>query len=75
MTPLARSASLSARSFASAPRSLKEAVNWRFSNFRKTWLPVSADNVRDSSQGVATTCPRIASAALRMSWSVTIRQC
>ena len=34
------------------PRSLKEAVNCRFSNLRNTWAPVMSDKVREATQGV-----------------------
>ena len=40
-----------------APRSLNDAVNCRFSNFRKTCAPVISDSVRDSTHGVSSTCP------------------
>ena len=56
-TPRARSASDSCTSLLQAPRSLKEAVNWWFSNFRNTSTPVICDSVREGMQGVSCTCP------------------
>jgi hypothetical protein len=59
ITPLsgvpASRAATSASNLLSAPRSLKEAVNCRFSNFRKTCAPVICDSVFDSTQGVSST--------------------
>ena len=44
-TPAARSASPSVAIVLYAPRILKEPVRWRFSALRKTWRPVSRENV------------------------------
>ncbi len=44
----------------SAPRSLNDAVNCRFSNFRKTSQPASPDSVRDGRHGVRVTSPAAA---------------
>jgi hypothetical protein len=63
ITPRARSAGVSCTSLLQAPRSLKLAVNCRFSNLRNTCAPVSSDSVRDSTQGVSSTCPRTRAAA------------
>src|SRR6185295_11243407 len=67
MTPRRRSSAESDSSLFSAPRSLKEAVNCRFSNLRKTRAPVSCDRVRLSTQGVCSTAPAMRCAAARMS--------
>src|SRR5207302_1831169 len=56
-TPLARSSLVSWAILLSAPRSLNEAVNCRFSNFRKTSQPQICDSVRDARHGVAPTSP------------------
>ena len=56
----------------SAPRSLNEAVNCRFSNLRNTCAPMISDSVRDSTQGVSSTCPRRRSAAARTSSIVRV---
>ena len=71
ITPRARSASPSDSSLFSAPRSLKEAVNCRFSNFRKTSAPTSRESVRLCRQGVCSTAPAMRCAAARMSSMVT----
>src|SRR5277367_3674818 len=71
ITPPARSASVRLSSLFSAPRSLNEAVNCRFSNFSQTSQPAMADRVRDCRIGVRITCPSIAAAACWMSFSVT----
>ena len=57
MTPRLRSASASVSSLFSAPRSLNEAVNCRFSNLSQTSAPVSSDSVRLCRQGVRSTAP------------------
>src|SRR5262245_1589509 len=67
MTPRRRSSAVSDRSLLSAPRSLNEAVNCRFSNLRKTRAPVSCDRVRLSTHGVCSTAPAIRFAAARIS--------
>src|SRR5688500_99225 len=71
ITPRARSASPSDSSLFSAPRSLKEAVNCRFSNLRKTSAPTSRDSVRLRKHGVCSTAPAMRCAAARMSSMVT----
>src|SRR5882762_649920 len=71
ITPAARCAAVRESSFANAPRSLNDAVNWLFSNFRKTWAPAMPESVRECRQGVATTAPEIAAPALRTSWKET----
>src|SRR6185436_19851553 len=71
ITPRRRSSAESDRSLFSAPRSLKEAVNCRFSNLRKTCAPVRRDRVRLSTHGVCSTAPAIRCAAARMSSSET----
>ena len=50
-TPARRCAGVRARSRLAAPRSLKEPVNWRFSNFTTTSAPVIDDRVRDGAGG------------------------
>jgi hypothetical protein len=62
-TPLARSASVSWSSLLSAPRSLNEATNCRFSNFTTTVQPRTWDSVRDTALGVRSTDPAMRSAA------------
>ena len=47
-----------------APRSLNDAVNCRFSNFRKTSAPVATESVREGSQDVLTTLPAIAASGM-----------
>jgi hypothetical protein len=54
---------LSCASLLQAPRSLNDAVNCRFSNFRNTWARTICDSVRDSTQGVSSTWPCSRSAA------------
>ena len=54
-----------------APRSLNEAVNCKFSNFRNTRAPVICDSVRDSTQGVSSTWPARFDAAASISASRT----
>ena len=56
----------SVSSLLSAPRSLNEAVNCRFSNFSHTSPPVSADSVRLCRQGVRSTAPAMRAAAARI---------
>ncbi len=70
-TPAAHSAGVSERSLTSAPRSLNEAVNCRFSNLRYTSAPVIADSVREYRQGVSFTWPASTAAAARMDSAVT----
>src|SRR3989304_4134005 len=55
-----------------APRSLNEAVNCRFSNFRNTSAPASRDSVLLCRQGVRSTAPAMRAAAARMSFRDTI---
>ena len=57
-TPPARSAAVSCAILLNAPRSLNDAVNCRFSNFRNTSQPQMAERVRDSRQGVSPISPR-----------------
>ncbi len=71
ITPRPRSSADSESSLLSAPRSLKEAVNCRFSNLRNTSAPVSADSVRLCTNGVRSTAPEMRAAAARMSVSET----
>jgi hypothetical protein len=52
-TPLARSAGVSCAILLSAPRSLNDAVNCRFSNLRKTSQPQIAESVRECRHGVS----------------------
>ena len=47
MTPRFFSASVRSSSLFKAPRSLKAAVNWRFSNFTQTSAPVISLRVRE----------------------------
>src|SRR5579862_270487 len=70
-TPRRRSSGESESSLLSAPRSLKDEVNWRFSNFRWTSQPTIRDRVRDQWLGVRSTAPLMLAAAARMSSSVT----
>src|SRR5262245_5387246 len=67
ITPRRRSSADSDRSLLSAPRSLNDAVNWRFSNLRKTCAPVSRDSVRLSTHGVCSTALAMRPAAARTS--------
>jgi len=73
MTPRFRSSGVSCSSVLSAPRSLNEAVNCRFSNL----IQISALAMRDSvsllRQGVCTTAPPMRAAASWTSSSVTGR--
>src|SRR5262245_24386451 len=73
MTPRPRSASVSESSLFSAPRSLNEAVNCRFSSFSQTSAPVSCDSVRLWTKGVASIAPRSRAAAARTSARETAR--
>ena len=66
-TPPARSAAVSCAILLNAPRSLNDAVNCRFSNFRNTSQPQIAERVRDSRQGVSPISPRSRAAARSMS--------
>ena len=50
--PLARASSMTCSSLFKAPRSLNEAVNCRFSNFKYTCAPVKRDSVSEYRQGV-----------------------
>ena len=59
ITPRARSPASSARSLFSAPRSLKDAVNCRFSNLRNSSQPAIADSVRECRKGVSATWSRM----------------
>ncbi len=54
----------------SAPRSLKLAVNWRFSNFSHTSQPAMPDRVREWRVGVRTSAGWTRAAALWMSAKV-----
>jgi hypothetical protein len=54
-----------------APRSLKDAVNCRFSNLRKRRQPSMADSVCASRQGVSEMCGAIAACARRTASAVT----
>src|SRR5690606_19164961 len=73
MTPWARSCGLSASMRLSAPRSLKDAVNCRFSNFSHTSAPRMSDNVRECVNGVLCTCPcKRARAAWMAARSITV---
>ena len=56
MTPRLRSSAVSDNSLLSAPRSLNEAVNCRFSNLSQISQPAISDKVRDSRVGVRSTC-------------------
>src|SRR5262249_51960985 len=71
MTPRPRSLSLSCSSVFSAPRSLKEAVNCRFSNFTQTSALTMRDSVWLRRQGVCTTAPAMRVAACSTSLSAT----
>jgi hypothetical protein len=71
MTPRLRSSSVSCSSVLSAPRSLNEAVNWRFSNFIQTSAWAMRDRVSLRRQGVWTTAPLIRAAAAQ---SLELRQ-
>src|SRR5690349_18714137 len=73
MTPRLRSAGLSESSLFSAPRSLNEAVNCRFSNLRNTSQPARRDRVRLWRNGVRSTAPAMRPAAARTSCAETIR--
>ena len=55
----------------SAPRSLNDAVNCRFSNLSQTLQPRMSDSVRLKSQSVSTMAPRSRSRAASTSSSVT----
>ena len=70
-TPLARCAASSPSRKLRAPRSLNEAVYWKFSNLRTISAPVISDSVREAEHGVSTTAPRIRSAAAATSSAVT----
>ena len=72
MTPRAFSPSVSCSSLFSAPRSLKAAVNCRFSNFTHTSAPEILDKVREKRQGVRSMWPCRREAAARMSSRVTL---
>ena len=72
MTPRFLSLSVSWSSLFRAPRSLKDAVNCRFSNFTHTSAPTIWDRVREKRQGVRSTWPRMRSAAARISSRVTL---
>src|SRR5947207_6478765 len=74
MTPRRRSAGVSCSRALSAPRSLNEAVNCRFSNFSQMSALAMRDSVSLRRQGVCTTPPEMRSAAARTSWRVTIRR-
>src|SRR4029077_18903513 len=74
MTPRLRSSSSSESNLLSAPRSLKEAVNCKFSNLRKISAPAIADSVRECRAGVISTAPLIALAAASISASVIGRK-
>src|SRR6516225_5270173 len=71
MTPALRVAESSDNSLLSAPRSLNEAVNCRFSNLRWISQPAIAESVSDWRVGVRCTDWPMAAAALRISASVT----
>src|SRR5688572_29863234 len=67
MTPRRRSSADSESSLLSAPRSLNEAVNCRFSNLRNTCAPVRRESVRLCTAGVCSTAPAMRVAAERTS--------
>jgi hypothetical protein len=67
ITPCLRCASDNCASLFNAPRSLNDAVNCRFSNFRYTSAPVICDSVRECRHGVFSTWPASVAAAARMS--------
>src|SRR5437868_11810352 len=73
MTPFFRSASLSDSNLFSAPRSLNDAVNWRFSNLRKISAPDISERIRECRAGVCSTAPAILAAAAWMSRGETGR--
>jgi hypothetical protein len=72
ITPRVRSAADSESSLLSAPRSLNEAVNCRFSNLRNTSAPVRRESVRLCTHGVCSTAPAMRCAAARISSTVTM---
>src|SRR5258707_2798190 len=71
ITPRFFSSSVSCNSVFSAPRSLNEAVNCRFSNFTQTSALAMRERVSLRRHGVRTTAPLMRSAACRTSSSVT----
>ncbi len=71
ITPRARSSGVSESSLFRAPRSLNDAVNWKFSNFTHTSAPVMSDSVRDRAVGVRSTDPAMRAAAASTSAAVT----
>ena len=60
------SSGVSAFSLLSAPRSLNDAVNCRFSNLSQTSAPTMSDSVRECTNGVSSTSPAMLSRAARM---------
>ena len=73
MTPRLRSSGVSCSSVFSAPRSLNEAVNCRFSNLIQTSALAMRDSVSLRRQGVCTTAPAMRAAARCTSSRVTGR--
>ena len=71
-TPRARSSASRESSLFSAPRSLKAAVNCRFSNFTTTWAPRMSDSTRECELGVRVTASAMRLAAARTSSAVTV---
>ena len=71
MTPRFFSASVSCSSVFSAPRSLNEAVNCRFSNFTQTSALAMRESVSLRRQGVCTTASPMRAAAYSTSSRVT----
>jgi hypothetical protein len=55
ITPFFALAASSETSLFNAPRSLKDAVNWWFSNLRYTSAPVISESVRECRNGVSIT--------------------
>src|SRR5690349_8748864 len=73
ITPRFRSSGVSCSSVFSAPRSLNEAVNCRFSNLSQTSALAMRDSVSLRRQGVWTTAPAMRAAACLTSSRVTGR--
>ena len=71
MTPRFFSSSVSCSSVFSAPRSLNEAVNCRFSNFTQTSALAMRESVSLRRQGVCTTASPMRAAANSTSSRVT----
>ena len=73
-TPARASSGVRANSRLRAPRSLNDAVYWRFSNLIHTSAPVMAERVRERAMGVRTTAPAMARCAACTSSKVTGRR-